>query len=1166
MNTLILYFILANLGLAAFYLFFRLLLQKDTFFAGKRIALLVGIVMALTYPLLDLSSWIQRSDSLVAYTDVLRERLPEIPVNTAVLANEVVSTTALEPTVGIEPAVGATTISEVAPTPVQQPTTNVNKTLSLTIFDYILLIYFLTTAFLLFRITRQLLRIRNCRKHAERRMLHGQWVYVLKGCKSPFSFFNAVFMDPDAYSEKDQQDIIEHEKVHIRQVHSFDVLFSEGVCALFWINPFAWLLKRSLRENLEFLADNNLIKNGIDPKTYQYKLLQLSCHRSDANLANHFNVSQLKKRIVMMNKKRTSWKGLGKYALYLPLFAALLLTAYAWGQQFENEAKALVDKAMADSKLLAALTMDETTLLAQNTPVKVAETTPSFSVDGLAFKVKNKKAVEVVYRKSNAEKFVIPASVKHGGVSYSVTSIGDSAFMDCPSLKSITIPSTVTTIGNRAFFYCEALSSISIPSSVTSIGTRAFSGCSSLTSITIPSSVTSIGDYAFRGCRALKTFTIDENNPNYSIVDGVLFNKDRTTLIACPNSESSSYEIPSSVTTIGKSAFRGLALKSITIPSSVTTIGEYAFSGCSSLTSITIPSSVKSIEKYAFGECVSSTTLTIPSSVTSIGEMAFYKCQSLKSVSIPSSITSIREWTFGECDALTSISIPSSVTSIGDYAFGSCTSLLSVSIPSSVTSIGRNAFNRCFSLTSITIPSSVTSIGDGAFSDCTVLKTCIVDEGNPNYSSVDDVLFNKDRTKLISCLNQELTEYVIPSSVTSIGNNAFYACSALTSITIPSSVTSIGNGAFSSCSALTSITIPSSVTSIENSTFFECSSLTSLTIPSLVTSIGGYAFFECSSLTSITIPPTVTSIGAGAFAGCSGLTSITIPSSVTSIGEETFNSCSALTSISIPSTATTIGKNTFRNCSSLTSITIPSSVTSIGEMAFNDCSGLTSISIPSSVTSIGDYAFTGCSGLTSLSIPSSVTSIGQCAFMECSGLTSITIPSSVLSIANGAFSACTALKKITVDSENPNYTSVDNVLFNKDRTTLVAYLNRKASHYDIPSSVSSIANGAFHGCSVVKTIAIPQSVTSIGDDAFRNCSLTSITIPSSVTDIGQFAFHNPYSALTEIHCQRNVPLPIRIYTFINAEKKKVKLYVPKGSKELYAKAKEWGEFATILEE
>ena len=363
MNTLVLYFILANLGLAAFYLFFRLLLQKDTFFAGKRIALLVGIVLALTYPLLDLSSWIQRSDSLVAYADVLGERLPEIPENTAALANVVESengiepVNAVEPATLLEPAVGETPISEVAQTPVQNPTIiKVNKTLSFTVFDYILLIYLLTTAFLLFRIVRQLLRIRNIRKHAERRNLHGQWVYVLKGCRSPFSFFKAVFMDPDVYSEKDQLDIIEHEKVHIRQVHSFDVLFSEGVCALFWLNPFAWLLKRSLRENLEFLADNNVIKKGVDPKTYQYKLLQLSCHRSDANLANHFNVSQLKKRIVMMNKKRTSLAGLGKYALYLPLFAALLLTAYAWGQQHETEAIALVEKATADSKLIEALT------------------------------------------------------------------------------------------------------------------------------------------------------------------------------------------------------------------------------------------------------------------------------------------------------------------------------------------------------------------------------------------------------------------------------------------------------------------------------------------------------------------------------------------------------------------------------------------------------------------------------------------------------------------------------------------------------------------------------------------------------------------------------------------------------------------------------------------
>lgn len=232
-------------------------------------------------------------------------------------------------------------------------------------------------------------------------------------------------------------------------------------------------------------------------------------------------------------------------------------------------------------------------------------------------------------------------------------------------------------------------------------------------------------------------------------------------------------------------------------------------------------------------------------------------------------------------------------------------------------------------------------------------------------------------------------------AVTSIGYEAFRACTGLTSVSIPNGVTSIGNGAFFGCSDLTNVTIPSSVTSIGQDfggiigVFAECSSLASVTIPNSVSFIGHYAFKNCFSLRNITIPSGVTSLGIYAFSGCTGLTSVSIPSGVTSlIG--TFSGCTGLTSVSIPSSVTHIDYNAFDRCSGLTSVTIPSGVTSIGEFAFHDCTGLTSVSIPSSVTGIGTDAFSRCAGLMSVTIPSSVKSIADYAFNRCSGLTNAT--------------------------------------------------------------------------------------------------------------------------------------------------------------------------------
>ena len=339
-------------------------------------------------------------------------------------------------------------------------------------------------------------------------------------------------------------------------------------------------------------------------------------------------------------------------------------------------------------------------------------------------------------------------------------------------------------------------------------------------------------------------------------------------------------------------------------------ICDSAFSWCGSLSEIVITSSVTSIGDRAFWECRSLSKIVIPSSVTSIGKGAFGNCSSLSEIVIPSSVTSIGISAFSGCHSLSKIVIPSSVTSIGDRAFGGCSSLSEIVIPSSVTSIGSGAFSVCSLLKNISIPKSVICLNGNPFAEWNGKLECL----SPKFVYEDNVLFNKDKSRIISFRNRNVESYVIPSSVTSIGNSAFYNCDSLSEIVIPSSVTSIGNSAFYSCDSLSEIVIPSSVTSIGNSAFYSCDSLSEIVIPSSITSIGDMAFWDCSSLSEIVIPSSVTSIGKGAFWDCDSLYKIVIPSSVTSIGNSAFSGCSSLSEIVIPSSVTSIGRGAFRNC------------------------------------------------------------------------------------------------------------------------------------------------------------------------------------------------------------------------------------------------------------
>jgi len=306
--------------------------------------------------------------------------------------------------------------------------------------------------------------------------------------------------------------------------------------------------------------------------------------------------------------------------------------------------------------------------------------------------------------------------------------------------------------------------------------------------------------------------------------------------------------------------------------------------------------------------------------VTSIANAAFSQCGKLTGITMGTNIVSIGNEAFIGCESLASIIIPNGVTNIGFGVFTGCASLTNVVIPARVTSIGQDAFLDCFSLRDITIPSSVTNIGIVAFGVCSNLAVINVANGNPVYSSIDGVLFDKNQTTLVEFPFGKVGDYTIPSNVTSIGSYAFYYCSELTNVTMGSELASIGTGAF-----------------------FHCAGFTSVTIPNSVSNIGDRAFENCFNLTKVLPGTGVVNVGQSAFASCSKLVSVAFTNSLVYIGWYAFESCSGLTNFVIPNSVATLGSSAFEGCSGLTTMTISASVTNMEDSVFFDCPNLTNV-------------------------------------------------------------------------------------------------------------------------------------------------------------------------------------------------------------------------------
>ena len=709
-------------------------------------------------------------------------------------------------------------------------------------------------------------------------------------------------------------------------------------------------------------------------------------------------------------------------------------------------------------------------------------------------------------------------------------SIGDSAFYDCKKLVTVNIPNSIKEIAEYAFKGCTLLNSVNFAEGthLKMLDSSIFAGCTSLIEFKLPKSDTAsslfgsssavkkftlakdalLSDGVLVGLTSCEEFVVEEGNTSFVAEGGVLYNKNKSTLIRYPQSKAdTSFAVPEGVTQIGdsstQSAFFGASnLTSVSIPASVRTIGAAAFYNCNALTNIDFLAAKDgnnfdlSIGEDAFGYS-GLTSIVIPARVAAVGGLS--------------------RGTFRNNTSLTSVTFEkgSRITSIPTEAFNFCTALKSIHLPATVTEIERNAFIYCKSLAAVTIEEGgeILKIGNTAFKG-TKLSVTNINALIKNVTEISEYAYQETT----STVDEDGT-LVIPEGITTIGREAFRKANGIKKIQFPSSLVSIESYAFSECSNLTEVVIPDGVISIGDSAFRGCASLKKVVVPSSVVDLGNYAFISCFALEEADV---ACDIGYRMFDGCDKLKNLTLGNTVTAIGDYAFNGCDSLERVVLPSSLTNvgevpaIGREAFRDCKKLESVAFAENYNpiTIGEWAFNGCINLSKVVFPSNLVNmdavnkvncaIGAYSFAGCTSLTELIGLEILEGIGDYAFSN-TGLTSIYIPATLSVFGASPFLGC-KLQSVELMDGNNTLMQQDGAIYDAAMTTLMLFPLGYDGDVTIPESVIALNDGVFAG-SMIRSITLSAGLREVSANAFDGCvNLKKVNCEGGLVSIGKFAF------------------------------------------------------------
>ena len=769
------------------------------------------------------------------------------------------------------------------------------------------------------------------------------------------------------------------------------------------------------------------------------------------------------------------------------------------------------------------------------------------TIDGIVYTTSSSgsnRTATVTGYSGSPRNVVIPAQIKVGNITYSVTTIADAAFANCTSLESISIPASVTKIGNTnrnqadgsklPFYRCTSLKSVRFEDGTSAIslglnyseysnyeklglfcnapleevyigrnltyanysssysfsshpeyyGYSAFYNKQKLTKVTIGDNVTSLPDYLFYKC----------NNLNSVHLGGCLTRIPRYCFNEC---DIALIDIPQGILTIGEYAFdENKNLTTVKLPSSIRTISEYAFHGCTSLKYIEFPEGLQTIDDWSFYDTDIS-VVNIPSSVTNIGEAAFQQCRA-KQVIIGNGTTEIGAYAFRGARSLEECIIGDKVSVINEETFYSCTKLKKLKIGSSVTTIADAAFANCTSLESISIPASVTKIGntnrnqaDGSklpFYRCTSLKSVRFEDGTSAISLGLNYSEYSNYEKLGLFCNAPLEEVYIGRNLTYANYSSSYSFSSHPEY--------YGYSAFYNKQKLTKVTIGDNVTSLPDYLFYGCKNLDRIiSMASAVPSAGASTFIGSTN------PNTVVNATAYVPYGRKSNYSSTDNWKDLKYIKEWFydDNCSYIPLTN--STAEVQAHPTNRP----ESIQIPTtvswsegsfSVTAVADKGFENNTNLTTITLPESVKTVGNKAFYGCSKLSAVTF-NGQTAIGDEAFRNCVSLINISLPNGLKTIGDRAFQGANSITQIEFKD------GIESI-------GAFSFMDCKAlTAVRLPNTTKSIGTSAFENCIKLTYASLGENLTSLGNSAFRNCSvLTEISIPGTTVTIGEKAFQN----------------------------------------------------------